>query len=234
MLYSFIIFFVLWYGAAFFQSTFLHRYATHKSFELSPVMKRLFGIFAYLFLGASYMAAMVYASMHTQHHIHTDKKDDPHSPKNENNIIKFMWMMYKSFNKHFEALIPPLFPLQFKNPLWWERLLSCLPVKLIWVALYLWTYYTLSGSITLTLILTLITSLQGPIQGFLVNWFGHGGKIAKPQNIFKIDLLLMGEAYHENHHADQKSVNFSKNKVGIDISYVILRIFSGLKLVRMS
>ena len=223
MIYSFITFILLWYSSIFFHSIFLHRYITHKSFELSKSSERIFRFLSYLSLGSSYMSPAAYADMHKKHHTHTDKPEDPHSPKNEPNPLRFFWTIYKNYNRHFNNVIPAFNTFQFNNLLWWERIISSLPIKIIWVILYFILYYYTSKNSLISSFLTLITSVQGPLQGFLVNWFGHSGKMSKPKNFLTFDLILLGEAYHKNHHNDQKNPNFSNPSTQIDIAYFILR-----------
>ena len=57
----------------------LHRYYSHKSFELNPVFKWFFSIIA-LLAGRGSILGWVY--LHRLHHAYSDEERDPHSPHN--------------------------------------------------------------------------------------------------------------------------------------------------------
>jgi fatty-acid desaturase len=57
----------------------LHRYYSHKSFELNPMFKWLFSTIA-LLAGRGSILGWVY--LHRIHHAYSDEEKDPHSPHN--------------------------------------------------------------------------------------------------------------------------------------------------------
>ncbi len=70
-----IIFFALilhWYLSLFFQTIFLHRYASHNMFKMTPFVEKVFYFLTFLFQGSSFLHPAAYGVMHKRHHAHTD------------------------------------------------------------------------------------------------------------------------------------------------------------------
>ena len=82
---------------------------------------------------------------------------------------------------------------------------------------------------------------MGPIQGFIVNWFGHliGYRNFKKlndnsRNTLPIDILMMGELYQNNHHKKPNSRNFSYRWFEIDIAHIILLFLQQLNIIKIN
>ena len=81
--------------------------------------------------------------------------------------------------------------------------------------------------------------LMGPIQGAIVNWFGH--KVGyrnfnlkdNSKNTLPIDFLLMGELYQNNHHKNGKKPNFATRFFEIDFTYQIMRILIAFGVIKL-
>ena len=86
-----IFFAVHWYGSLFFQTFFLHRYAAHKAFTMSPAWEKIFYVLTFIFQGSNYLSAYGYGVMHRMHHAFADTEEDPHSPKYSTGIFDMMW-----------------------------------------------------------------------------------------------------------------------------------------------
>lgn len=52
-------------------------------------------------------------------------------------------------------------------------------------------------------------------------------------NLFKLDLLMMGEGYHNNHHKNPSSVNFGFRWYELDPAYAVIRFLNWLKIIRV-
>jgi len=83
-----ILFILHWYSSLFFQTVFLHRYASHQMFTMSKTWERIFFFCTFLTQGASFLNPRAYAILHRLHHKYSDTKKDPHSPIFSKNIIK--------------------------------------------------------------------------------------------------------------------------------------------------
>ena len=65
------IFFALilhWYLSLFFQTIFLHRYASHNMFKMTPFVEKVFYFLTFLFQGSSFLHPAAYGVMHKRHH----------------------------------------------------------------------------------------------------------------------------------------------------------------------
>jgi stearoyl-CoA desaturase (delta-9 desaturase) len=71
--------------------------------------------------------------------------------------------------------------------------------------------------------------LMAPIHGVIINWFAHkygyvNFKVTDTsRNLLKFDWLMMGEAYHNNHHKHGSRPNFGGVRWHeIDVTYLIM------------
>ena len=78
----YVVFATHWVASVFFQSFFLHRYAAHRMYTVSPRTERVLHLLTYLVQGPSYLSPRGYAILHRQHHAFSDTERDPHSPWN--------------------------------------------------------------------------------------------------------------------------------------------------------
>jgi stearoyl-CoA desaturase (delta-9 desaturase) len=108
----------------------------------------------------------------------------------------------------------------------------------MWIALYTYLYVELAPSIWFLLILPLHIAM-GPIHGMIINWFAHKyGTVSyqtdnTSKNLFKLDWLMLGEGYHNNHHIFPSRTNFAAQRGEFDFCYPFIRLFSRLKIIRI-
>lgn len=237
-----LLFFVAhWYLSLFSQTFLHHRYASHAAFTMSKFWERFFYLFAYLTQGSSYLSPRVYAIMHRMHHAYTDTDKDPHSPKYDKNLFIMMWrarlMTSAIFNNKFDTEQRFL-----KNLPDWpalDRIGHSIWSRLAWIAVYVLFYVQFAPSAWWYLLLP-IHILMMPVQGMIINWFAHkyGSVNFKMKNtstnLFKLDIFMMGEAYHNNHHKSPSNTNFGFRWHELDPTYAIIRLFSLLKIVRIN
>ena len=241
MLIILLFFFLHWYLSLFMQTFFQHRYAAHGAFHMTKSWERFFYMITYLTQGSSYVSPRTYGIMHRMHHAFTDTEKDPHSPKYDKNIFKIMWRtrnisndIYKGrfdVESRFLKNLPDWRNIDLLGHSTWSRLL--------WIAIYVLFYIQFAPSAWFFLLLP-IHVLMVPIQGVIINWFAHKyGSINFPMkntstNLFKLDLFMMGEAYHNNHHKNPSSTNFGFRWHEVDPTYMIIRLFSWLKIIRIN
>jgi len=208
---------------------------------MTKFWERFFYVIAYITQGSSYISPRVYAIMHRMHHAYTDTDKDPHSPKNDRNIFVMMWharqiteSIYKS-----KQIIEPRFLKNLPNWRALDRIAHSVYSRIGWVMFYILIYILFAPSVWLFLLLP-IHILMMPIQGAIVNWFAHkyGTVNFKMKNtstnLFKVDFLMMGEAYHNNHHKNPGHVNFGFKWHELDPTYLFIRIFNWLKIIRIT
>lgn len=229
-----------WYLSLFMQTFLQHRYAAHGAFSMSKGWERFFYLIAYITQGSSYVSPRAYAIMHRMHHAYTDTAKDPHSPMFDDNMFKLMWharqvssQIYKGKFEVEQRFIKnlPDWPLLDKigNSVW---------SRLGWIAVYTMIYIQFAPSAWWFLLLP-IHILTVPLHGTIINWFAHkyGSRNFEVKNtstnLFKVDLLMMGEAYHNNHHKNPSAVNFGYRWYEIDPTYGMIRLLNRLKIIRI-
>jgi stearoyl-CoA desaturase (delta-9 desaturase) len=221
--------------------TFLHhRYASHRAFSMTKFWERFFYLVAYITQGSSYVSPRVYAIMHRMHHAYADTDQDPHSPKNDKNLFIMMWHVRQFSNGIFKKkiVIEPRF---LKNLPDWRKLdiaAHATVSRLGWIVLYVLVYVFFAPSGWWFFLLP-VHILMLPLQGVIINWFAHkyGSVNFKVKNtstnLFKIDLLMMGEAYHNNHHKNPSTTNFGFRWFELDPTYIIMKFFNWLRIIRI-
>ena len=110
--------------------------------------------------------------------------------------------------------------------------------RIFWGALYIAFYYQFATAWWMYLLLP-IHFLMSPIHGAIINWFAH--KIGyrnhdvndTSTNIFPIEIFMLGEALHNNHHKMGKRANFAQKWFEFDPTYVIILVFHSLKIIQL-
>ena len=230
-----------WYFSLFMQTFLHHRYASHRAFSMTKFWERFFYLFAYITQGSSYISPRVYAIMHRMHHAYTDTEKDPHSPKNDRNIFLMMWQTRVITANIYKATgdIEPRFLKNLPNWRFLDKIAHSNVSRIFWMALYTTIYIIFAPSAWFFLLLP-IHVFMVPIQGAVINWFAHKyGSINfkmknTSTNLFKVDLLMMGEAYHNNHHKNPSHVNFGFKWHELDPTYLMIRFFNWLKIIRIN
>ncbi|RAJ80246.1 stearoyl-CoA desaturase (delta-9 desaturase) [Chitinophaga dinghuensis] len=234
----FIFFAATWYLSLFSQTFFQHRYAAHGAFTMSKGWERFFFIFTYITQGSSYMSPATYAIMHRLHHAHTDTELDPHSPSNSSNIFSMMWDTRTVYQQILHNRIP-VEPRYTKNlPVWksFDKFANSAISRLMWVVGYTLFFVAFATSPYQYLLLPIVISM-GAFHGAIVNWFAHKyGYINfrlrnTAMNLLFVDVLMLGESYHNNHHKHPSSINFGKRWFEIDPVYYIIKTLSFIKVI---
>lgn len=229
-----------WYLSLFMQTFLQHRYAAHRAFSMSKFWERFFYLLAYISQGSSYVSPRVYAIMHRMHHAYTDTDKDPHSPKYDRNIFVMMWNSRLLTSGIYNATteIEPRFLRNLPDWPALDKIAHSTLSRLAWIAVYVFIYIQFAPSAWWFLLLP-VHMLMLPIQGAIINWFAHkyGNKNFKltntSTNLFKVDLLMMGEAYHNNHHKSPASTNFGFRRFELDPTFQIIRLLNKMKIIRL-
>ncbi|WP_291906499.1 acyl-CoA desaturase [Chitinophaga sp. CB10] len=236
----FIFFAAIWYLSLFSQTFFQHRYAAHGAFTMHKGWEKFFFIFTYITQGSSYMSPRAYGIMHRLHHAHTDTELDPHSPSNSSNIFSMMWSTRTAYQDilHDRVDIDPRYT---KNlPTWagFDKFANSTVSRLLWVAAYVLFFAFFATSPWQYLLLPIVVSM-GAFHGAIVNWFAHkygyiNFKLRNTaMNLLFVDVLMLGESYHNNHHKHPSSVNFGKRWFEIDPSYLIIKGLAWLRIIKV-
>lgn len=236
-----IIFFIaVWYLSLFSQTFFHHRYASHGAFKMSRFWERFFFIFTYITQGSHYMSPRAYAIMHRLHHAHTDTELDPHSPNFSSNIFSMMWRTRKIYSGIFKGTIKvdEKYLKNLPEWTWFDKMANSTVSRGLWIAAYVGLFIALGAAPWMYLLLPVIITM-GAFHGAIINWFAHrfGYKNFKlkntSENLFAVDILMLGESYHNNHHKRPSSINFGFRWHEIDPVYPVILLLNKLHIIRI-
>lgn len=237
-----LIFFVLhWYLSLFCQTFFLHRYAAHGAFQMSRGWEKFFYILTFITQGSSYMSARTYALLHRLHHAYTDTEDDPHSPTYSKNAVDLMNQTRKKYADIYNRKVVVEEKFLKNLPDWqaFDRIAHPWFTRVLWIIAYV-AFYFYFVSAPWQYIFLPLTILIGPVHGGIINWFAHKyghtnfAMNNTSRNLFYIDVLMLGEAYHNNHHKFPSSINFGVKRNEIDPIYFIILLFNRLGIIRLN
>ena len=231
----------LWYSGLFFQTFFLHRYAAHQTFTMSKFGEKLCYVLTWLTQGSNYLSAYGYGVMHRMHHAYADTENDPHSPKYDSNLFSMMWRtknIYHNINTQKVAIAEKF----TKNvPQWrsFDKFASSKFSRLAWGTLYT-VFFIFFATAWWQWLLLPIAFFMAPIHGVIINWFAHiygyvNYKVSDTsKNLLPFDFLMMGEAYHNNHHSHSGRANFGGVRWHeIDVTYCIMVVLDKLSLIKL-
>lgn len=237
-----LIFFIAhWYLSLFFQTFFLHRYSAHQMFTMSKGWEKAFFVMTFIFQGSNYLSAYGYGIMHRMHHAFADTEEDPHSPKYSKNLFDMMWKTYRIYHDIGQGAqqVDPRFTKDVPEWHSFDRFASHKLTRLAWGVLYTLFYIQFATEWWMFLLLP-VHYFMSPIHGAIINWFAHifGYRNFKvkdtSKNFLPFDFLMMGESYHNNHHANGSRPNFGGFRWHeLDPSYPIILLFNKMHIIRL-
>lgn len=237
-----IIFFIaVWYLSLFAQTFFHHRYASHSAFTMSKGWERFFFIFTYIMQGPHYMSPRAYAIMHRLHHAHTDTELDPHSPSYSSNLVSMMLRTSRYYTQivRGKLKVEPRFTKNLPEWRGFDKWANSIPSRIIWGAGYVALFVLFATSWWMYLLLP-VALVMGAFHGAVINWFAHKyGYINfrlknTSRNLLFIDVFMLGESYHNNHHKHPSSVNFGTRWHEIDPVYPIIRLMAWMGIIKLA
>jgi stearoyl-CoA desaturase (delta-9 desaturase) len=208
---------------------------------MSKFWERFFFVVAYVTQGSSYLSPRAYVIMHRMHHAYTDTPDDPHSPAYDHNLVAMMWRTRKIYSGLFDGSInsEERFAKNVPDWKWFDRWANHWVSRVLWIAVYVWFYVAFAPSAWWFLLLP-IHMVMGPIHGVIINWFAHKyGEVNyetdnTSKNLFKVDVLMFGEGYHNNHHQFPSRSNFASKKGEFDLCYPIIILLDKIGVIRIN
>mgnify|MGYP000107913981 CR=1 FL=1 len=198
-----------------------HRQLTHDSYKTNPLLTKIFSILG-CFAGTG--SPLAWVAIHINHHLKSDKPDDPHSPLykgikifsldyvNEvNNDTK--WRMRKLVTDTFQ---------QFLHRYYFAI-----------IALYS-TVLFMIGGFWLMVFLHWTPALITGLMSNVVNYVGHkpnwlGGYRShnlndQSTNNWLWSIPSWGESWHNNHHRFPKNAYFGNKWWEVDISGLVIKV----------
>jgi stearoyl-CoA desaturase (delta-9 desaturase) len=196
----------------------LHRYYSHKSFEFRyPFIKYVFTLIAVL-AGRGSPLGWVY--LHRQHHAYSDTEKDPHSPKYLGYKL-FGFDHYKKQEEHKMQIFlikDMISPAQLFTHKWYIAIISVFCILLA------------SISIELLYFGWILPALLIQFSQSNFNYFGHTygytnyeTRDHSKNNLFLFPIIL-GEAWHNNHHGDPLNASTSVKRHEIDPVYWVINL----------
>lgn len=236
-----IFFFGIWYASLFCQSFFHHRYAAHAAFKMSRGWEKFFFILSFITQGSSYLSPRAYAIMHRMHHAYTDTDQDPHSPSYSKNVFDMMWKTYIVYAgiSNRTTDVDPRFTKNVPDWAAFDKFAGSMWPRLFWSACYFLFFLKFSTAWWQWLFLPPLL-LMAPVHGAIVNWYAHKygyenhEQSNTSKNLLPIDILMLGESYHNNHHKFPSSINFGRKWHEFDPIYPIIRLFGALGIVQLN
>jgi stearoyl-CoA desaturase (delta-9 desaturase) len=230
-----------WYASLFFQTVFLHRYAAHSMFSMNSFWEKVFFIGTWIAQGTSYLNPFAYGYMHRLHHMHAEDGKDPHSPKHSGNIFTFMLKTYDYYAAIKNRDIALEEGISCELPRWeaFEKISETWISRLSWAGVYIGIYLLYAPNIYWFLLLP-VHFFMSPIHGAIINWFAHklGYRNYKQDNdstnLIPFEILLGGEALHNNHHAEPWKANFARRWFEFDPSYLIMRLMHAMRIITIN
>jgi stearoyl-CoA desaturase (Delta-9 desaturase) len=233
-------FIIHWYSSLFFQSVFLHRYAAHGTFTMSRRMEKFFYIGCGITQGSSYISAKAYGIMHRLHHAHTDTAADPHAPDNSANMFTLMWDTRNSYFNIYSGKTVTDKRYEHNLPEWdaFDKLAHNWVTRVLWIVGYTCFYLVFATQWWMFLFLPL-TIIMGSLHGIAINWWAHRfgyrnfNLADQSRNIMPVDILFLGEAFHNNHHKHPGRPNNAVKWFEVDMGYLFIRLMHNMRMIRL-
>lgn len=187
------------------------------------------------------MSPKAYAIMHRLHHSYTDTERDPHSPNFSSNMISMMLRTRRIYTDIFKGKIAVEDKFKTNLPEWdsFDRWANSTLSRVLWGIGYIAFFIAFATSPWLYLLLPVIM-VMGAFHGAIINWFAHkiGYRNFKlkntSENLFVVDVLMLGESYHNNHHKHPSAVNFGVRWHEIDPVYPVILLLDKLGIIRIA
>ena len=229
-----------WFLAAFCQSCFHHRYASHRMFTMSLPVERFFHVLTYCAQGSSYLSPRAYAVLHREHHAYSDTTRDPHTPLGFSNVFSMMWATAKRYGAHVDRTSFPEPRFLGGYPDWpsLDRLGSSWTMRIAWGVAWMFVYLWLATAWWQLLLLPVVW-VMGPVHGAIVNWCGHRYGYRNystddaSRNVLPVDFLTMGELFQNNHHRASGRMDFAVRWFEFDPTHAILRLLARFGAVQL-
>jgi len=230
-----------WTLSIFIQSSFHHRYASHRMFWMRRSVERVFHVLALIVQGSSYLSPRAYAILHREHHAYSDTERDPHAPGFFSNPLAMMLQTARRYTAHVEGWSKPEARFLMDLPSWpsLEKFGSGWPSRLLFGTAWFGVYWALATAWWQWLLLPLHW-LMGPLQGAIVNWCGHMYGYRnfetddRSRNTIPFDFITGGELFQNNHHRASGRLNFAWRKWEFDPTYAMLWLLSVVRIVHFT
>ncbi len=208
---------------------------------MSPAMEKVFFVLTWIFQGSNYLSPYGYGVMHRMHHAYADTPNDPHSPKYDETIWKMMWKTKTIYSDITNKVVQvdKRFTDGVPEWTWFDKMARSWQSRVLWGALYVGVYFVFADVWWLWLLLPIQFALS-PIHGAIINWFAHKYGYRNfevgdtSRNFLPVDVLMMGESYHNNHHKHGNRANFGGFRWHeIDPTYIVIKLLDKVGVIEL-
>ena len=222
-----------------------HRLLSHRSFSCPKWLEYAFAIIGICCLEDT---PARWVAVHRKHHHRADDEQDPHSPLASLLWAYVGWLLIENTDLSRIALYD-----RYARDIIRDRFYVCLERAIVGIVLLSWVVYFACGfSAGLLLGDTLMNAVQFGASVWLwgvvvrtvavwhITWSGNSfphlwgyrnyeTNDNSRNNIF-VAIIISGEGFHNNHHADPNSASNGHRWWEVDLTYLFLRllVFAGL------
>jgi stearoyl-CoA desaturase (delta-9 desaturase) len=204
-----------------------HRYFSHRSFRTSRLGQFLLALVAQT---AAQRGVLWWAAKHRHHHRHSDTELDVHSPRQRGFWYAHLgWIFRPQHHDTDYELVADL--ARYPELRWLDRHQYAPAVAL---AVAIWLAAGWPG-----LVVGFFWSTVALYHGsFMINSLAHVHGTQRyvtgddSRNNFWLALVTMGEGWHNNHHAYQRSTRQGFRWWEVDVTFYVLTVLSWLRIVR--
>jgi stearoyl-CoA desaturase (delta-9 desaturase) len=203
-----------------------HRYFSHRAYATSRAFQFVLAVGAQ---STAQKSVLWWATQHRHHHLHSDTERDLHSPRQKGFLYSHVGWIFARRQNSFDLNRIADFA-KFPELMWLNRF-EQVPAAVLAVICYLAAGWP-------GLVVGFFWSTVMVFHGtFCINSLAHvhGRKRYvtgdDSRNNWLLALFTMGEGWHNNHHAYQSSVRQGFKWWQVDLTFYVLKLLSGLRLV---
>jgi len=225
-----------------FFTIYVHRGLAHNSLIFHPILSHLIRFWLWFVDGSGIKE---WVAIHRNHHRFSDTEKDPHSPfvigTPTQKILFTFRIFYRSIVYGYKDFISKEEVEKYGKgtPNDWLENNIYFPhqrlgvIFLLILNLWLFEWW---GLIVWLIQVSWVTLCSTVIVTVIAHHFGYFNKNSKDKsrNLFPIGILIGGEELHNNHHMDPPNPKFSKQWFEFDLSWLYIKIFIFLSLIRLN
>lgn len=198
-----------------------HRQMTHNSYKTFPWLTKLFSLLG-CFAGTG--SPLAWVAIHINHHLKSDKPNDPHSPLYKG--VKIFMMDYisevdKDTKWRMRALVTDRYQ-QFLHRYYFLIIATYSLVLFLIGGFWLMVFFHWMPA-AITAIMSNVVNYVGHKPNWLGGYRSHSLNDQSTNN-WLWAIPSWGEAWHNNHHRYPKRFNFGDKWWEIDISALVIKL----------
>lgn len=203
-----------------------HRYFSHRSFKTSRAGQF---VLAWLAQSSAQRGALWWSAVHRHHHLHSDTEEDVHSPRHRGFLYSHVgWVFDRRHEETDVEAVPDL--ARYPEMRWLDRhpLVPAIVLGAACFALGGW------GMLVVGFFWSTVLLYHGT---FFINSLAHVHGRQRyvtgddSRNNWWLALITLGEGWHNNHHAYQRSTRQGFRWYEVDLTYYALKAMSWVGLV---